>query len=80
MTGIPVLAAPAIDPGSARIEMTLPEGLTLDAIVAAALPGASAADLERAVQVLVRGLDREEINGRLWIVELDRLRIHQPMP
>ncbi|WP_323036261.1 hypothetical protein [Pararhodobacter sp.] len=45
MTGIPVLAAPAIDPGSARIEMTLPEGLTVAEIVAATLPGATPADL-----------------------------------
>ena len=29
MTSIPVLAAPAIDPGSARIEMTVPEGMTV---------------------------------------------------
>ena len=37
--GIPVLAAPAIDPGNARVEMTLPEGMTLADIVATALPG-----------------------------------------
>lgn len=36
---IPVLAVPAIDPGTHRLSLTLPEGLTLAEIVAAALPG-----------------------------------------
>lgn len=53
MTGIPVLAAPAIDPGSARIELILPEGLTVGEIVAAALPGATPADQARARVTLV---------------------------
>ncbi len=53
MTGIPVLAAPAIDPGSARIELTLPEGLTVAEIVATALPGATPADQARARVTLV---------------------------
>lgn len=53
MNGIPVLAAPAIDPGSARIEMTLPEGLTVAEIVKAALPGATPADQTRARVSLV---------------------------
>lgn len=44
MSGIHVLAAPAIDPGSARVEMTLPEGLTVAEIVATALPGVSGID------------------------------------
>lgn len=66
MTGIPVLAAPAIDPGSARIEMTLPEGLTLDAIVAAALPGASAADLDHARVTLVTPRGAAPIPRHHW--------------
>lgn len=57
MTGplptIPVLAAPAIDPASARIELTLPEGLTMAEIVTAALPAATDADLDRARVSLV---------------------------
>ncbi|NEX47593.1 TipJ family phage tail tip protein [Pseudotabrizicola algicola] len=53
MTGIPVLAAPAIDPGSARIEVTLPEGLTIGEIVAMVLPGAAPADRARARVTLV---------------------------
>lgn len=53
MTGIPVLAAPAIDPGSARIELTLPEGLTVAEIVATALPGATPADQARARVTLI---------------------------
>ncbi len=53
MTGIPVLAAPAIDPGSARIEMMLPDGLTIGEIVAIALPGAAPEDRARARVTLV---------------------------
>lgn len=53
MTGIPVLAATAIDPGRARIEVTLPDGLTLAEIVSAVLPGATSADLDHCRVVLV---------------------------
>lgn len=44
---IPVLAARHLDPGFGRIETTMPEGMTLAEIVAAALPGASPSDLAR---------------------------------
>lgn len=47
MSQIPVLAAPALDPGAARIEISLPEGLTLSEIVSTALPSANTADLDR---------------------------------
>ncbi len=70
---IPVLAAPSIDPGRSRIEMTLPAGLALDAIVAAALPGASTADLELARVVLVTP------RGALPIPR-DRWRCVRPRP
>lgn len=53
MTGIPVLAAPAIDPGTARIEMIMPVGMTVADIVAAALPGASHSELVQARVALV---------------------------
>lgn len=47
MNMIPVLAVPAIDPGSARIEMTLPEGLNIAQIVKVALPCATSLDISR---------------------------------
>ena len=53
MTGIPVLAATSIDPGSARIEITLPEGLTVAQIVATTLPGLTHANMERCRVALV---------------------------
>ena len=53
MTGIPVLTAPVLDPGAQRIAMTLPEGLTIDAIVEAALPGAAPAVRARARVTLI---------------------------
>lgn len=46
IAGIPVLAASQFDPGAGRIELTMPEGLTLDQIVRQALPGASSEDLK----------------------------------
>ncbi|APX21317.1 hypothetical protein [Salipiger profundus] len=39
-----VLAAPLFDPGLAREEIEMPEGLTLAQIVAEALPGIAPAD------------------------------------
>lgn len=66
MTGVPVLAAPAIDPGSARIELTLPEGLTIADIVAAALPGACPADRSRARVALVTDRGSAMIDPARW--------------
>ena len=68
MTGIPVLAAPAIDPGSARIEMTLPDGLSVAEIVAAALPGATPADQARARVSLVTEKGSAVIPPERWRV------------
>lgn len=48
MTGNPVLVAPAIDPGSARIDVTVPQGLTISEIIATAIPHATEADLAQA--------------------------------
>jgi len=53
MTGIPVLAATSIDPGCARIEITLPEGLTIEQIVRATLPGLTDANMDRCRVALV---------------------------
>ena len=66
LTGIPVLAAPALDPGGARLELTLPEGLTIAEIVAMALPGASAADVKRARIALVTPRGAQIIHPDLW--------------
>lgn len=35
------------------------------------------ADLERSIETLVRALAREPLDGRLWIVEPQRVRVHQ---
>lgn len=40
MSGIHVLAAPLVDPGTARVELTVAAGLTVADILALALPGA----------------------------------------
>jgi hypothetical protein len=61
-----VLAAPALDPGSQRIEMTLPEGLTVAEIVATALPGATAADRAQARVMLVSPRGASVIRPGLW--------------
>jgi hypothetical protein len=50
---IPVLAAPLIDPGQARVELSVPVGLYLDQIVALALPQLLPADYDKCRVVLV---------------------------
>lgn len=35
------------------------------------------ADLERGIETLARALAQESLDGRLWIVEPQRVRIHQ---
>lgn len=64
--GIPVLAARHLDPGCGRIEMTLPEGMTVDQIVRAALPGGTSADLRRVRVALVSGRGSQIILPGLW--------------
>ena len=36
------------------------------------------AALATAVAVLIAGLARDDIAGRMWIVELDRIRVYEP--
>lgn len=66
MTGIQVLAAPAIDPGAARINMTLPQGLTVAEIVAATLPGMTPDDQTRARVALVNARGSAVIPQGRW--------------
>lgn len=63
---IPVLAAPGFDPGAGRVELSMPEGLTLAEIVRAAIPGASAADHARCRVALVTAAGRTIIQPALW--------------
>ena len=35
--------------------------------------------LNDAVKTLIGGLDREDITGKLWVVQRGRIRIHQPL-
>lgn len=50
---IPVLAAPMIDAGAGRIDMTMPVGSNVEEIVCAALPALSASDRRRCRVMLV---------------------------
>jgi len=38
----------------------------------------SLAHLEACVRTLIRGLQRESVNAKLWIVEVDRIREYRP--
>ncbi len=40
---------------------------------------ATPSDLNDAVKTLIGGLEREDITGKLWIVQRGRIRIHQPL-
>lgn len=67
MTGhIPVLAAPLFDPGAGRVELTMPEGLTLALIVRMALPQASNDNLRRCRVTLVSETGSSTIGHALW--------------
>ena len=61
-----VLAAPAIDPGERRLELELPQGLTVAEYVHAALPGASEADLLQARVALVTPLGSMSLEREHW--------------
>ncbi|MBN8917730.1 MAG: hypothetical protein J0I31_19205 [Rhizobiales bacterium] len=64
---VPVLAMPALDPARHRIEMTIPHGATIAAIVEEVwrrhLPGATREQLGRAVRV---SIDGHLIDPRYW--------------
>lgn len=64
MTGIHVLAAPLLDPGCARVDVTLPAGLTIADILATALPGTPPADRLRVLLVTDSGAS--EVLPALW--------------
>lgn len=63
---IPVLAASQFDPGMGRIELTLPEGLTVAEIVAQALPGATVEDLRRVRVALVTASGSSIVDPDFW--------------
>ncbi len=42
-------------------------------------PRATPSDLHDAVRTLIGGLEREDIIGKLWIVQRGRIRVHQPL-
>lgn len=69
MTGsgnISVLTAAHFDPGTGRIEMELPEGMTVDAIVRAALPAATTADHRQLRVALVSEKGSQIILPEYW--------------
>ncbi len=63
---VPVLAAPLIDPGSARVDFEVPQGTTIADIVAQALPDASAGMLARCRVTLVSDKGTAVIPSHLW--------------
>lgn len=64
--GIAVLAASQFDPSVGRVELTLPEGLTLAEIVRQTLPGATPADLCRIRVALVSAHGSSIVTPALW--------------
>ncbi|MEO0955798.1 MAG: host specificity factor TipJ family phage tail protein [Pseudomonadota bacterium] len=62
---VPVIAAPLFDPGVGRIDLTLPQGLSLAEIVATALPEAVGEDLPIRV-ALVTDKGAEVIQRKNW--------------
>lgn len=63
---ISVLAAPSIDPGINRKDMTVPQGLTIAQIAALALPNATDGDLMAARVVLVTDRGSAVILQERW--------------
>lgn len=63
---IPILAAPFADPGTGRIDMHMPAGSTVAAIVEAALPGATARDLDHCRVALVSELGSIIVTRQSW--------------
>lgn len=63
---VPVLAAPALDPGMLRISLELPAGLTIAEILTSAMPDLSPDDLARARVVLVSPRGVVVIDRAYW--------------
>lgn len=61
-----VLAAPLFDPGAARVEVTLPAGLTIAQIIDAALPDLMAESRDRLRVALVTAAGSEIILPQFW--------------
>lgn len=75
-TGIPVLTSPQFDPGAGRVELTMPDGMTLAAIVKAAVPGATPADLRQCRVALVTKAGQSIIEPALWHAVRPRPGVH----
>lgn len=65
-TTIPVLAAPFFDPGTARVDLELPTGVSVAQIVAMALPHAIEPDLAHARVVLVSDRGSIVVDRQHW--------------
>ncbi len=63
---IPVLAAPVFDPGSQRIEIDLPFGLTISDIVRTTLPGLAAESYARVRVILVSDQGSAVVCNEQW--------------
>ncbi|TRD18353.1 TipJ family phage tail tip protein [Palleronia caenipelagi] len=61
-----ILAAPAFDPGAARIGIDLPDGLTVAQMIAASLPDLAPADHTRLRATLVTEAGQRHIPPALW--------------
>lgn len=78
MTGLmtPVTAARAIDPGFGRADLQLPPGLTIEAIIAAALPGLAPVERGALRVTLVSPAGSAVIDPRFWHVVRPREGVH----
>ena len=63
---IPVTSAPLLDPGQARRDLQVPAGLTVEQIVALALPGLAAEDRHRLRVTLVTERGMSAPDHRHW--------------
>ncbi|RID89673.1 phage tail protein [Gemmobacter lutimaris] len=73
---IPVTAARAIDPGFGRADLQVPPGLTLEAIVALALPGLAPEERGALRVMLVSPKGSAVIDPRFWHVVRPRDGVH----
>ncbi|MBO9451439.1 phage tail protein [Tropicibacter sp. R16_0] len=64
--GVSVLTAPLLDPGHARRELELPEGLSLAEMIATAFPGLAPSDHSSVRVVLVTKEGAAPIDARFW--------------
>ena len=69
---VPVLTAPLLDPGAGRVELQLPGGMTIAEMVAAAMPGMTAADQAHLRVTLVTERGMTVLPHSAWAISRPR--------